>query len=90
MFLYVCFVMMFVSILCAVADEYVDESCTVDVSDDIECTAAGYQLKIGLPSVFFKYIIGKKGETKKRLESETRMQIRVPRKYEDGDIGMFY
>jgi len=78
------------SVLCIVPDEYTDESCTIDVSDDIECTAAGYQLKIRLPCVFFKYIIGKKGETRKRLESETRTQIRVPRQYEEGDIGMFY
>jgi len=75
--------------LSVVADEYADESCTVDAIDDIESTAAGYyQLKIQLPNVFFKYIIGKKGETKKRLESETRTQIKVPRQHEEGAIGM--
>lgn len=75
--------------LSVIADEYADESCAIDAVDDIENTAAGYQLRIQLPSVFFKYIIGKKGETKKRLESETRTQIKVPRQHEDGDIGMF-
>jgi len=72
-----------------VADEYADESCAIDAGEDIESTAAGYQLKIQLPNVFFKYIIGKKGETKKRLESETRTQIRIPRQHEEGDVGMF-
>jgi len=72
-----------------VADEYADESCAVDFHEDIESTAAGYQLKIQLPSVFFKYIIGKKGETKKRLEAETRTQIKIPRQHEEGDVGMF-
>jgi len=87
-FTFPCFMM--TSVLSVVADEYADESCTVDAIDDIESTAAGYQLKIQLPSVFFKYIIGKKGETKKRLESETRTQIKVPRQREEGDIGMFW
>lgn len=60
----------------------------VDAVEDIECTSSGYRLKLELPSVFYKYIIGKKGETKKRLESETRTQIRIPRQNEDGDIGI--
>jgi len=72
-----------------VADEYADESCVTHPADDIESTAAGYQLRIQLPSVFYKYIIGKKGETKKRLESETRTQIRIPRQNEEGDVGRF-
>jgi len=76
-------------VLSAIADEYADESCALDVVEDIRNTAAGYQLNVQLPSVFFKYIIGKKGETKKRLESETRTQIRIPRQHEEGDIGMF-
>jgi len=73
-----------------VADEYADETCTVDAVEDIERTPAGYQLKIQLPSVFFKYIIGRKGETKKRLESETRTQIKIPRQHEEGDIGNMF
>jgi len=76
-------------VLSVVADEYADESCAIDAIEDIESTAAGYQLKLQLPSVFFKHIIGKKGETKKRLESETRTQIKIPRQHEEGDIGMF-
>jgi len=76
-------------VLSVVADEYADESCAIDAIEDIESTAAGYQLKLQLPSVFFKYIMGKKGETKKRLESETRTQIKIPRQHEEGDIGMF-
>lgn len=75
-------------VISVAADEYADEICAIDAVEDIESTAHGYQLKIQLPSVFFKYIIGKKGETKKRLESETRTQIRIPRQHEEGDIGM--
>jgi len=78
-----------VFVIFVAADEYADETCAIDAVEDIESTARGYQLKIQLPSVFFKYIIGKKGETKKRLESETRTQIRIPRQHEEGDIGMY-
>ena len=70
------------------ADEYADESCAIDAIQNIESTAAGYQLKMQLPNVYFKYIIGKKGETKKRLESETRTKIKIPKQHEEGDIGM--
>ena len=54
---------------------------------DIECTANGYQLTFPLASAFYKFVIGKKGETKKRLENETRTQLRIPRQGEEGDIG---
>jgi len=73
-------------VLAVYADEYADELCAAGYVNDIESTAAGYQLKVQLPSVFYKYIIGKKGETKKRLESETRTQIKIPRQHEQGDI----
>lgn len=67
-------------------DEYADESCSVGIDDKIEKTSTGYRLEVDLPNVFFKYIIGKKGETKKRLETETRTQIRIPRQHEEGSI----
>jgi hypothetical protein len=37
--------------------------------------------------VYFPYIIGSKGGTKKRLETETRTRIIVPKMGFDGDIG---
>jgi len=72
-----------------VEDEYADEICAAGYVNDIESTAAGYQLRVQLPSVFYKFIIGKKGETKKRLESETRTIIKIPQQHEEGDIGIF-
>ena len=70
-------------------EEYDDESCTIDFDADIETTAKGYRLTWHIPSAFHKYIIGKKGETKKRLEIETRTLIKVPRQREDGDVGIY-
>lgn len=36
-----------------------------------------------------RYIIGKKGETKKRLETETRTSISIPKPGAEGQIGEF-
>lgn len=36
-----------------------------------------------------RYIIGKKGETKKRLETETRTSISIPKPGMEGEIGEF-
>ena len=41
---------------------------------------------MSVPTTFFKYIIGTKGERKKRLEHETNTTIDIPRKGCDGDI----
>lgn len=35
----------------------------------------------------FRYVIGKKGETKKRLETETRTSISIPKPGVEGEIG---
>jgi len=70
----------------AVRDEYADESCMAGFEENIECTPKGYQLTFYMPSVFHKHIVGKKGEMKKRIESETRTQIKIPRQFEDGDV----
>ncbi|XP_029648191.2 activating signal cointegrator 1 complex subunit 1 isoform X1 [Octopus sinensis] len=60
-----------------------DESC-----DNVEVVATekGFEGKMSIASEYFKYIIGKKGETKKRIENETRTQIRIPTRGQDGDI----
>lgn len=36
---------------------------------------------------FLRYIIGKKGETRKRLESETKTSISIPKQGMEGQIG---
>lgn len=64
---------------------YEDEIC--DAFSNIEETENGFRLRMPVPSGFFKYIIGKKGETKKRIENETKTQISIPRQGQKGDIG---
>lgn len=63
---------------------YCDEVC--DFKTPIEETESGFQLKLEIPSAFFKHIIGRKAETKRRLETETRTQIRIPKPGQDGPI----
>lgn len=68
-------------------NEYDDESCTAGFDDDIESTAKGFQLVLCIPNVFYKHLIGTGGETKKRIENETRTKIKIPRQHERGDVG---
>ncbi|KAM4702553.1 activating signal cointegrator 1 complex subunit 1 [Rhinophrynus dorsalis] len=71
-------------------DDFYRESvqCLDEPCDDfiVEETEKGFQCTIDLPSQLFKYIIGKKGETKRNLESETRTSINIPRPGVEGEI----
>ncbi|XP_027566907.1 activating signal cointegrator 1 complex subunit 1 isoform X2 [Pipra filicauda] len=64
-----------------------------DCADDDPCdafvveeTERGFQSRVEVPSPLYKYIIGKKGETKKRLETETRTSISIPKPGVEGEI----
>lgn len=61
-----------------------DEAC--DVSESVERTEQGYRLSVEIPSSLFKFILGRRAETKKKIEKETNTQIMVPRQGEEGDI----
>lgn len=52
----------------------------------VEETEKGFQCRVEVPSPLYKYIIGKKGETKKRLETETRTSISIPKPGVEGEI----
>ncbi|XP_030630395.1 activating signal cointegrator 1 complex subunit 1 [Chanos chanos] len=60
-----------------------DEPCD---AHKIEQTEKGFRCAIDVPSVLYKYIIGKKGETRKRLESETKTSINIPKQGVEGQI----
>ncbi|CAG13304.1 unnamed protein product, partial [Tetraodon nigroviridis] len=60
-----------------------DETCDTHV---IEQTEKGFRCAIDVPSVLYKYIIGKKGETRKRLESDTKTSISIPKQGVEGQI----
>ncbi|XP_048843721.1 activating signal cointegrator 1 complex subunit 1 [Brienomyrus brachyistius] len=60
-----------------------DEPCDM-VS--VEETEKGFRCAMDMPSVLYKYIIGKKGETRKRLETETKTSIAIPKPGVEGKI----
>ncbi|XP_033760277.1 activating signal cointegrator 1 complex subunit 1-like [Pecten maximus] len=61
-----------------------DEIC--DFRTPIEETNNGFQLSIDIPSALFKHIIGRKGETRRRIENETKTQLRIPKAGQEGPI----
>ncbi|XP_048167753.1 activating signal cointegrator 1 complex subunit 1 isoform X1 [Corvus hawaiiensis] len=68
---------------CAGPGDCADEPCGAFV---VEETERGFQCRVEVPSPLYKYIIGKKGETKKRLEAETRTSISIPKPGVEGEI----
>lgn len=62
----------------------VDEYATCEAN--VEQTENGFRTAIDVASAYFKYIIGKGGESRRRLEQETKTQIRIPRHGQEGEI----
>ena len=57
----------------------------------VEQTEKGFRVSMNVAAEFFKFIIGKSGETKsetkKKIERETKCRIAVPTKGSDGQVG---
>eukprot|EP00118_Oscarella_pearsei_P001944 m.8956 g.8956 ORF g.8956 m.8956 type:complete len:344 (+) comp20998_c0_seq2:30-1061(+) len=53
---------------------------------DVEQTKSGFRISIDVPSEFLKFIIGKKGDTKRKIERETKTRIQIPDRGSEGDI----
>nr|XP_056705979.1 activating signal cointegrator 1 complex subunit 1 [Euleptes europaea] len=68
---------------CAGIRDGADEPCDAFV---IEETERGYRCAVDVPSPLYKYIIGKKGEMKNKLETETRTTISIPKPGVEGEI----
>ncbi|XP_060796158.1 activating signal cointegrator 1 complex subunit 1 isoform X3 [Neoarius graeffei] len=66
-----------------VSDQCMDEPCD---TSNIEQTDKGFRCAVDVPSVLYKYIIGKKGETRRRLEAETKTTISIPKQGVEGLI----
>ena len=66
-----------------------------DEGQDIESELKGveklpsgnYKLKLSIPSVFYKYIIGKEGKLKKGIERDTECRLWIPSRGREGDVG---
>lgn len=51
-----------------------------------ELEGGGLQVKVDIPSVFFKYIIGREGRTKNLLQKDTACEIIIPRRGAEGPV----
>lgn len=63
--------------------EQMDFDCEMELDDEIEIETIDngrrFQLKVHVPQMFHSQVIGAKGNTRKRLETETKTQIAVPK-----------
>ena len=62
-----------------------------DLEDELQHTVeqldtGNFRAVLALPAAFFPQIIGKGGQTKARLETDTKTKIVIPRKGQEGDI----
>ncbi|KAH3844216.1 hypothetical protein DPMN_086471 [Dreissena polymorpha] len=68
-----------------IISDYNDEICALD-QPNVEETSDGFRTLVKAPSTLFKFVIGRQGESKKRLETETRTKIKIPKQGQEGDI----
>ena len=66
-------------------DLYDDEAC--DACVYVEETGEGFRVSLDIPASLMGYIVGKKGETRKRIEEETNTHVRIPKQGEEGLVG---
>lgn len=70
-------------------NDFDDDACAETEETEeylIEAVNGRYSTSFHVPSQFFGTIIGGKGATRRRIETETNAQIQVPRQGHDGDI----
>ncbi|XP_006835931.1 PREDICTED: activating signal cointegrator 1 complex subunit 1 [Chrysochloris asiatica] len=63
--------------------ECAEETCEANV---VMQTQQGFQCTMRTPSLLYKHIVGKRGDTKKKLETETKTSISIPKPGHEGDI----
>ncbi|XP_062071335.1 activating signal cointegrator 1 complex subunit 1 isoform X2 [Lepus europaeus] len=63
--------------------EDADEPCD---AYDVEQTPQGFRCTVRAPSLLYKHIVGKRGDTRKKIELETKTSISIPKPGQDGEI----
>ncbi|XP_041511632.1 activating signal cointegrator 1 complex subunit 1 isoform X4 [Microtus oregoni] len=63
--------------------EYSDEPCD---AYEVEQTPQGFRATVSAPSLLYKHIVGKRGDTKKKIEMETKTSINIPKPGQQGKI----
>lgn len=74
---------------------YEDEPCADDLVSSLdsfyvdETPRGGFEGRVTVASGYFPVVIGKGGQTKRQLESETKTTVVVPQMGKEGKIGRF-
>lgn len=63
--------------------EGADEPCD---AYEVEQTPQGFRSTVSAPSLLYKHIVGKRGDTRKKIEMETKTSITIPKPGQDGEI----
>uniref|UniRef100_A0A8I5N9W7 Activating signal cointegrator 1 complex subunit 1 n=2 Tax=Cercopithecinae TaxID=9528 RepID=A0A8I5N9W7_PAPAN len=63
--------------------ECADEPCD---AYEVEQTPQGFRSTVRAPSLLYKHIVGRRGDTRKKIEMETKTSISIPKPGEDGEI----
>ena len=56
------------------------------LKDVVQLPNGQYEILLGIPSVFFKYIIGREGRARKSIEHDTKCCLKIPRQGQLGPI----
>lgn len=67
-------------------DDADDDDANYDI---IESGKDRFETAFQVPNVFYGLIVGAKGTTRKRIETETKTTVRIPRTGIDGDVEIF-
>ncbi|XP_067944199.1 activating signal cointegrator 1 complex subunit 1-like [Watersipora subatra] len=67
-------------------EQYVADKKVEDVDPRVTEKDGRFSASLDIPSALFKFVIGKKGETKKRLEYETKCKIVIPQRGQERPI----
>ena len=74
--------------MCIPSDDEYDEG--EDLAEELKgverTRAGGLLLRMDIPEVFYKYIIGRQGRTKSTIEKDTGCRILVPSRGRKGDV----
>uniref|UniRef100_A0A8D2JP45 Activating signal cointegrator 1 complex subunit 1 n=1 Tax=Sciurus vulgaris TaxID=55149 RepID=A0A8D2JP45_SCIVU len=63
--------------------EYADEPCD---AYEVEQTPQGFRSTVSAPNLLYEHIVGKRGDTRKKIEMETKTSISIPKPGQDGEI----
>lgn len=61
-------------------DQFAAEETQIEFEEaNLKNSAAKWKVKMEIAADYLKFIVGRQGETKRRIESQTKTEIQIPR-----------